>query len=614
MLAEAQSTRRSWLVDTASTEIGAQRLVFLFVLGPLLGYWMPALMFSMGIAIVMVTIATSAGYGEQHGIIETLPWVVGFSLPLITIAIGLLREQRRLAIADKDVDASGLLLPERQGAILRDRYGAIWRDLAGTAEQPRLICAPRFGITAHAYEGSTGRAIEISSGLASRVVRDDPVALSILRHEVAHLVYRDLPAIRRQSLIGGAAIFSADCAMAICLLATVIIVCLTDFRPFPVTPTIANIVLVHLAILLATLIVVLPLLLGRYVVRRYAGFLVALAEMRADVSAGIWGAGLSDFSERLDQDPTVRGTTMLDQGLSYISTGLSHFSGRERIALLRQPARLATPKLRYFAAAIFCTWFLQFHQGSQGWDVLLLANLVALLQGLTFAMLLRSAGNLEMPAMRAASLAFGVLAVQALPLINIEGLAFLTMHLTAALVSPGGFGPADSDFLSDTIVTIREFVRFTVAALGGWGFLVAIGIAASCYLAISRSRRVGSIFQGRTSSLTVVAIVSACSLCVSYKFFQSPLGNFAESVAFGLSGPEGEGLSGYPFGRNLNQQVSQLSLRLSDRLGGPPILESVAWLRLVLPQILGVLVMLAVFGVHAVVRRLRRALRQVFDS
>lgn len=72
-----------------------------------------------------------------------------------------------------------------------------------------------------------------------------------------------------------------------------------------------------------------------------------------------------------------------------------------------------------------------------------------LLQGLTFAMLLRSAGNLEMRAIRAATLAFGVLAAQALPLINIEGLAYLTMHLTAALVSPGGFGPADSDFLSD---------------------------------------------------------------------------------------------------------------------------------------------------------------------
>ena len=575
---------------------------------------MPALMFSTGIAFSMVTIAASAGYGEQDGIIETLPWVIGFALPLITIAIGLVREQRRLALADKDAEANGLLLPERQGTILRDRYGAIWRDLSGTADQPRLICVPKFGITAHAYEGPTGRAIEVSSGLASRVVRDDPVALSILRHEVAHLVHRDLPAIRRQSLVGGAAIFSADCAMAVCLLASVIIICLTDIRPFPVTLTVANIVLVHLAILFATLIVVLPLLLGRYVVRRYAGFLVALAEMRADVSAGIWGAGLSDFSERLDQDPTVRGTTMLDQGLSYISAGLSHFSGRERIALLRQPARLATPKLRYFAAAILCTWFLQFHQGSQGWDVLVLASLVALLQGLTFAMLLRSAGNLEMRAIRAATLSFGVLAAQALPLINIEGLAYLTMHLTAALVSPGGFGPADSDLMSDTVVTIREFCRFAFAALGGFGFPIAIGIAASIYLAISRSRRVGSIFLGRTESLTVVTIVATCSLCVSYKFFQSPLGDFAEKIAFGLSGPDGEGLSGYPFGLSINQQVSQWSLRLSDRLDGPPILESMAWLRLVLPQVIGVMVMLVAMGGHVIVHRVSRSLKQAAAS
>jgi hypothetical protein len=53
---------------------------------------------------------------------------------------------------------------------------------------------------------------------------------------------------------------------------------LTDLGTFPLPATIWNIVAVHAAIALGALNVIMPLLLGRYAIRRYAGFSIALVE------------------------------------------------------------------------------------------------------------------------------------------------------------------------------------------------------------------------------------------------------------------------------------------------------------------------------------------------
>ena len=272
----------------------------------------------------------------------------------------------------------------------------------GRADCPRLVCYRNFKVLAHAYDNQNGQTIEVSVGLASRAVRDDPLALSILRHEVAHLVHHDLPAIRRESIAAGGAVLSADVVTAMCLLTMIIILAVTDFGKFTLPWSFTNIIEVHSAILLATLIITLPLVLGRYVIRRYASFIFALIEMRADVSAGIWGEGLESLSQRIKNDPDIRPTTVRELGFAYISPSLSHLPAQERASLLSKPARLATPKLSYFAIALGAIWLLNFHQGNEVWDFFLLCAAVALLQGLTVQMIVTARARLRLTPSRAA--------------------------------------------------------------------------------------------------------------------------------------------------------------------------------------------------------------------
>ena len=141
--------------------------------------------------------------------------------------------------------------------------------------------------------------------------------------------------------------------------------------------------------------------------------------------------------------------------------------------MLGSPERLGTPKLRYFAIAIAALWVLAFHQGVQIWDVFLRAAAVAFIQGLTVRMTL-AAGAYGFPTIRrAAALGLGVMLMQSLPLISIEGIVYLTQDLTAALVSPGGFGlPGDSHW-TDTLDTFKEFAQFVAQATGGPCFPLA---------------------------------------------------------------------------------------------------------------------------------------------
>jgi len=285
------------------------------VLGPLLGLWLPHLMCYLGFSILLqVTSGNEVADGSRW---QSVAIAASYVIPLCAASFGLFREMRVLAARDHETMARSMTMPERQGALLAAQLTQIWDTLTGgRTEPPRLICQPSFGVLAHAYDNEDGQTIEVSAGLAGRAVHADPLALSILRHEVAHLVHGDLPAVRRHSAVAGAAIVSIDVALAICVVTALAVIIMTDLRQFPFPATAGNIVAVHLAITLAAVIVTIPLVLGRFVLRRYAGFIVALVEMRADVSAGIWGDGLQAFSGRLERDPSIRATTVRDVGLA----------------------------------------------------------------------------------------------------------------------------------------------------------------------------------------------------------------------------------------------------------------------------------------------------------
>lgn len=544
-------------------------------------------MLQVGLQVGLTAEGSSRHLDDVPELLSAIVMVVAFTAPLGVLAYGAQREWRRLRAADASA-GTGMALPATLKAQLTDRVGVVWRTLQVSAGRPAplVVCQNNFAVMAHAYDSGSQQTLEVTAGLATRLAAEDPLAVSILRHEMAHLVYRDLPAIRRQGLAAAATVLAIDVALAICALAAFTIAILTDLGPFPLRPTAWSVVAVHVVIVLAALNVTMPLLLGRFAVKRYSGFIVALTEMRADVAAGVWGKGLSDFSSRLETDPTVRPPRVADIGLAYLSPALSHFPARARAAMLGSPERLGTPKLRYFAIAIAVLWVLAFHQGVQVWDVLLRATAVAFIQGLTVYMAL-AAGSHGWPSVRrAATLGLGMMLIQALPLISIEGIVYLTQDLTAAVVHPGGFGMPGESYWGDTLETFQEFGKFAAQATGGWLFPLACGLAA---LTLWSAPRLIATLKPQARGLvqtTLAAFAGVLSMLVSYRFFQEIVQGWIETFAFRASPYDMEGnlRSDTPWA-HVMAWVSQHALGLQEH----KLLDTVPWLRLALPE-LGVLV------------------------
>jgi hypothetical protein len=208
---------------------------------------------------------------------------------------------------------------------------------------------------------------------------------------------------------------------------------------------------------------------------------------------------------------------------------------------------------------------------------------VALAQTLAVYMVL-SAG-IRLSAFRACSLAFGLLLIQALPLIKIEGIAYLAEHLVAALVMPGGFGSADdADYWRDTADTFREFGRFTIEATGGVWFAAGVAVAGSAFAIVSRMRT-----RGRSRVLLAFPATCAAvtSFLVSYRFFQEELKWSLRTAAFAISPGDPDPGAGWLVRAvdTLMEALAAAAFRAGDLLYGPPLLGSVPWLKLAIPEL-----------------------------
>src|SRR5262245_60284543 len=89
-----------WLIGACTTELRTHRLVFLFVLCPLLGYWLPSLMLSVGFEVALNAQMTATHRDQADPTLVLLSTVVAYGAPVFVLAIGALRERRRLKKAD----------------------------------------------------------------------------------------------------------------------------------------------------------------------------------------------------------------------------------------------------------------------------------------------------------------------------------------------------------------------------------------------------------------------------------------------------------------------------------------------------------------------------------
>ena len=191
-------------------------------------------------------------------------------------------------------------------------------------------------------------------------------------------------------------------------------------------------------------------------------------------------------------------------------------------------------------------------------------------------------------ARRAVTLAAGLLAAQALPLISIEGLAYIAQHLTMAIVRPGGFGAAEGvDYIQDTVDTFREFGGHVSAATGGPWLLLSVALAAGALAILFRTLTGGAARRAPLQSVALPATAFAISVAVSYRFFQESLYWPVRTAAFRWSPGEETVTRDWwenPVGA-LQRWIDVGLWYSSEFLHGPPFLGSLPWLKLALPQL-----------------------------
>jgi hypothetical protein len=291
-------------------------------------------------------------------------------------------------------------LSGRAGEELTNIVEQLWRALAvGVRCPPKVRWFPNFNVMASANQSGVFQEIQVSSALWERAVRRDPIAVGILAHEMAHLVFRDGYRVRLMEMVVAAArrvMGSVTVGVIVTAAVTgILLVVKSDiswtelgWREAAVLAFMARALLIPL--------------IANLTVRREAGLITALVEIRADACAGLWTNGLSGFARSLSQDPSVKVSSLADINHSLFSPDLTHVSNSERIALLSDIFKLATPKVRYFALSLALPFLIPLNPFTPlieggALDQMLVAAVVLVAHVTTVAMIVSAAPLLPNP-------------------------------------------------------------------------------------------------------------------------------------------------------------------------------------------------------------------------
>jgi hypothetical protein len=213
---------------------------------------------------------------------------------------------------------------------------------------------------------------------------------------------------------------------------------------------------------------------------------------------------------------------------SLFSLRLTHISETERAELLASPARLFTPKLRYFALSLALPLFLPVGYFSSlffggALDQLLVAAPVAALQFCTTAM---TSGAVPLPARRLWLLAAALCLAGALPHLNLAPIGYLAANMALSLSKPGGFGDPGPPW-SDVPVTFWDIANKIRDALHSGWIVAALPLIFGCLWVQHRraAARAPAIEHAIAAALVMVL--------VSYDPFRA---DFLSVLPFSLAG------------------------------------------------------------------------------
>jgi hypothetical protein len=214
-------------------------------------------------------------------------------------------------------------------------YNECWRAVAGSrVSPPRLFWSYRDRHASARVAGRTHRpVVAISAGLVWLFPQQSEVIRVYLLHEFGHIFNRDLEVF--------ALTMAGSRACKTVMLSSFVTSALFLLPFFDGTIGSALILLVGTMWLLSLLVLWVWL-------ARYAGVILSLRELYADVQAVLWLPNLSAYETVLSGRASPRRNRLWRKLRSLVSLRLIHLSPNERLSFLRRPESLMFPRHRYY--------------------------------------------------------------------------------------------------------------------------------------------------------------------------------------------------------------------------------------------------------------------------
>lgn len=423
-------------------------------------------------------VASDAHYGAISKWIGDSPYAALASaciaVTVIGMAVVLASRARRPAEAIRLRELAG-----SDGNKLVEIVATTWKQLSGGTPMPTIRWFPAMDVAAYASSRDGRPELQVSAGLWRSAVSGEPIARAILAHELAHLIYRDPLAlgVLKTIVTGARGVMIATGVLGAAMVLFVIVS--ETGHMIARSDTFLVILAGWIRILAAASVVLVMLPLGWFALRRQVAFITSLIEIRADVVGALWTEGLHRFTQVFASNESVVRTAGRDLIGSMLSPSFSHIPERERLTILRTPALIVTPKLRFFTLSLLLAFLLPINFASPylfhgSANYLAIQGLSAALNAAIVVMPIigMMGGPIVISHRRLVIIAIVSCIVTALPRINLEPLSYLPISWL------GGFGtpPADWSSLPNeiawTAADLAKKIQFGVLNLGALAAMI----------------------------------------------------------------------------------------------------------------------------------------------
>lgn len=509
-----QNLRR--LSAAATLEICIHQLLFALIVLPVVAVVLPAFFFALGLYMVMHLSPAIGRLAETFWI----PLVLCCATSLMVF--GVIVAGRAMKPSESRSNRKLRPVKGKAGEALKYAVNDLWKAAGMKVRHaPEVLVFSNLNVIASAVQFGREMSLHLSTGLWERIVQRDVVGRGVLAHEIAHLIRRDPQRFRA---LEGAASANQLISKALgCFVVSVSAVLLADAIVGDLSATGDSARLIpHFAsaLIFAALVCWAALLFG-LAGRRYAAFIVALMEMRADLEADELMGGSEAFVDALAKDPDFREVSLAELRHSLTSPSLTHISMAERAALLARPDRLGTPKLRYFAISLLLAALVPLNPitplifgGVLDHLLVLVVNIA--MQVATIGMIIVSADPKRVAVMpvRTIQIAIVLIFASILSQINLFVFGYLLFSVSVDVAAPGTLSdtpPTLSRFVSDAAITWQDLTgQFWVAA-GGLGFVAAIVATAVALFGLSYAARKHS---GGTVGVAFLPMLTAAAFTI----------------------------------------------------------------------------------------------------